>query len=101
MTTRLIDLYKAVEDNSRRMLQAAHAGDWRVMADIEDSCKQMIHQLKQAALQAEGNTGSVAPLTAEEQAEKQRILCQILGLDAQIRCLAEPWPLADRPRLLH
>jgi flagellar protein FliT len=118
MPPSLIDCYQAVEDGSRRMLQAAHAGDWRGVAAIENDCKRLIQELKLRAFQLEARPGHPAPLTREEQAEKQRIMRRILGVDAQIRCLTEPWPLgqlvaggphsdlledrpADRPQLLH
>lgn len=110
MPTRLIDCYKAIEDGSRRMLQAAHAGDWRGVADIENDCKVLIQQLKSCARQSSLPEEMEARLTRAEQGEKQRILRRILGVDAQIRGLTEPWPLgegaqfaagAGRPQLLH
>ena len=90
-----MDCYKAVEDGSRRMLQAAHAGDWRSVVALENDCKQLIQELKQRADQLADQVGRLATLTREEQAEKQRILRRILGVDAQIRCLTEPWPLGQ------
>ena len=43
MPLTLIDHYKDVEDGSRRMLAAAHAGDWQQVALLENDCKLMIH----------------------------------------------------------
>lgn len=85
MHTPLIDHFKAIEDGSRRMLAAAHAGDWHGVAQIETDCAAMIQGLKRQAQQG-GQEAALLPL---ERQEKQRILQRILGVDAQIRCLVE------------
>lgn len=97
MPSKLIDCYRAIEDHSHRMLEAAHLGDWRRVAMIEDDCSVLIGQLKMRAAQA-GQAG----FPVAERAEKQRILTRILGMDAQIRDLAEPWTASlPRPKVLH
>ena len=85
MQTPLIDHFKAIEDGSRRMLAAAHAGDWTGVAQIEIDCAALIQSLKRQA-QRGGQEAALLPL---ERQEKQRILQRILGVDAQIRCLVE------------
>ena len=87
MPLTLIDHYKDVEDGSRRMLAAAHAGDWQQVALLENDCKLMIQQLKRHA-HAGGLEVVLAPLQRQE---KQRIMQRILGVDAQIRRLMDPW----------
>ena len=94
MPLTLLDCYKAVEDGSLRMLAAAHAGEWQRVAELEGDCALLIERLKQRADQA-GQALGLKPL---ERQEIQRILQRILGVDAQIRCLAEPQaPWADAP----
>jgi flagellar protein FliT len=87
MPLTLIDHYKGVEDGSRRMLAAAHAGDWQQVALLEGDCKQLIQQLKRHA-HAGGHEVVLAPL---QRKEKQRIMQRILSADAQIRRLMDPW----------
>ena len=71
----LIDYYKAIEDSSAKMLDAARAEDWDEVVLIE--------QLRHKARSEE--------LLPEQRLEKTRIMQRILQNDAQIRYLAEPW----------
>ena len=91
MPLTLMERYQAVEDGSRRMLAAAHAGDWHHVAELEDDCRALIQRLKQQA-NASGQEVALAPL---ERQEKQRIMQRILQVDAQIRRLIDPW--SDAP----
>ena len=68
----LIDYYKAIEDSSAKMLDAAKTEDWEQVMRFEGACAVLIEQL-------------------EQRAEKTRIMQRILNNDAQIRYLAEPW----------
>ncbi len=79
----LIDYYKAIEDSSLKMLAAAKVADWDAMVRLEGSCAVLIEQLKQHA--------KSETLDAVARAEKSRIMLRILGNDAQIRILTEPW----------
>lgn len=107
MPLTLLDCYKAVEDGSLRMLAAAHAGQWQDVAELEGDCALLIKRLKQHA----GQAGQAAALKPLERQERQRILQRILGVDAQIRCLAEPqtpwtdapseWPAGAMAKVLH
>jgi flagellar protein FliT len=83
MPQALIDYYKALEDGSRQMLEAARADDWCQVADVEDSCRALVAQLHQAS-QGEA-------LAPGQKLEKSRIMLRILGNDAQIRQLAGAW----------
>ncbi len=83
MTTNLIDYYKAIESTSERMLAAASAEDWDEVVMLEGACAVLIEQLRERAQGMQ--------LSAEERAEKHRIMMTILRHDAQMRELVEPW----------
>jgi flagellar protein FliT len=89
MPQMLMDYYKAIEDSSAKMLEAAQAEDWDGVVRFEGACAVLIEQLRFRAQQE-----SLDPL---QRAEKTRIMCRILQNDAQIRHLAEPWlPYLDQ-----
>jgi flagellar protein FliT len=79
----LIDYYKAIEDSSAKMLDAAKAEDWEQVMRFEGACAVLIEQLRDRAHSEQ--------LQPEERVEKTRIMQRILNNDAQIRYLAEPW----------
>ena len=96
---RLLEYYKAIEESSVRMLEAAKAQDWDGVARYEGACAVLIEQLRYQAQDA-----ALAP---ELRSEKARIMQRILRNDAQIRSLTEPWlnqfehMLDIRPNVLH
>jgi flagellar protein FliT len=79
----LIDYYKAIENSSRQMLDAAKDEDWDQVVRFEGACAVLIEQLRARAHNEE--------LLPEQRPEKARIMQRILQNDAQIRYLAEPW----------
>lgn len=83
MSPMLIDYYKAIEDSSRKMLDAAKSEDWEQVVRFEGACAVLIEQLR-----ARGSSEQLLP---EQRTEKTRIMQRILHNDAQIRYLAEPW----------
>ena len=83
MTQMLIDYYKAIEDSSSKMLNAAKAEDWDQVVRFEGACAVLIEQLRARADSEE--------LLPDQRTEKTRIMQRILNNDAQIRYLAEPW----------
>jgi flagellar protein FliT len=95
----LIDYYKAIEDSSRKMLDAAKVEDWDEVVRFEGACAVLIEQLRQRSRTEE--------LSADMRTEKTRIMQRILHNDAQIRYLAEPWlthfenKFEGRSQLLH
>ncbi|MES2183547.1 MAG: flagellar protein FliT [Pseudomonadota bacterium] len=99
MPEMLIDYYKAIEDTSRRMLDAARAEDWEEVVRNEGACAVLIEQLRFKAQTEE--------LPREHRTEKVRIMQRILRNDAQIRVLAEPWLaqfdhlMQGQPQLIH
>lgn len=78
----LIDYYKAIEDGSARMLEAAKAEDWDGVVRCEGICAILIEQLRHHAKTEE--------LDSASRIEKTKIMRRILQNDAQIRYLAEP-----------
>jgi flagellar protein FliT len=83
MSEILIDYYKAIEDSSVKMLEAAKVEDWDGVVRFEGACAVLIEQLRHRARTEE--------LDASSRIEKARIMRRILNNDAQIRYLAEPW----------
>ena len=83
MPQMLIDYYRAIEDSSRKMLDAAKVEDWDQVVRFEGACAVLIEQLRLKARSEE--------LQPEQRREKTRIMQRILLNDAQIRYLAEPW----------
>ena len=79
----LLDFYKAIEQTSSLMLEAAHVHDWDEVVRLEGACAMLIEQLR--------SRSNGVQLSLEERAEKHRIMTAILRHDAQIRDLAEPW----------
>jgi len=93
----LIDYYKAIENSSAKMLEAAQREDWESVMRFEGACAVLIEQLRRRALSEE--------LDSAARIEKTKIMLRILSNDAQIRCLAEPWisslDLHRQTHLLH
>lgn len=83
MSQMLIDYYKAIEDSSLQMLNAAKSEDWDQVVRFEGACAVLIEQLRERAHSED--------LLPEQRGEKSRIMQRILNNDAQIRYLAEPW----------
>ncbi len=98
MSKMLIDYYRAIEDSSRKMLEAAASKNWDEVVQFEGACAVLIEQLR-----ARARTEELLP---EHRAAKMKIMQRILLNDAQIRYLAEPWleefeRLLDEPKVLH
>ncbi|MBZ0225825.1 MAG: flagellar protein FliT [Comamonas sp.] len=83
MSATLIDYYKAIEDGSLRMLEAARVNDWDEVVRCEGTCAVLIERLRHQFREHK--------LAPEQRREKTRIMQRILHNDAQIRILAEPW----------
>ena len=91
--------YKAIEDSSSKMLDAAKAENWEQVVRFEGACAVLIEQLRYRAKEEE--------LPLEQRKEKARIMQRILRNDAEIRYLTEPRLMQieqlidDPPRVLH
>ena len=83
MSHMLIDYYKAIEDSSAKMLEAARSKDWDGVVRYEGACAVLIEQLRFKSQEHE--------LLPEQRREKTRIMQRILRNDAQIHYLAKPW----------
>ena len=83
METSLLCYYQAIEESSRKMLDAAKAEDWDAVVRCEASCAVLIGQLRFRARQEK--------LDEASRIAKAEIMQRILRNDAQIRYLAEPW----------
>ena len=83
MPDQLIDYYKAIEDGSRKMLEAAQADDWDEVVRFESACAVLIEQLRERS--------RVMSLDPNQRSEKAKIMQRILRMDAQLRLLADPW----------
>ncbi|GLS15431.1 MULTISPECIES: flagellar protein FliT [Hydrogenophaga] len=91
MSHSLLDYYKAIENASQKMLEAAQSEDWDQVVRLEGACAVLIAQLRHKSRSSD--------LGPEERKEKSRIMQRILRTDAEIRCLAEPW-LNDLEQLM-
>jgi flagellar protein FliT len=83
MERSLLDYYRAIENASQRMLEAARIEDWDRIVHLEGTCAVLIAQLRHKSRSLR--------LAPEERKEKTQIMQRILRTDAEIRCLAEPW----------
>ena len=83
MQQMLIDYYRAIEQSSRKMLDAAKKEDWDEVVRLEGACAVLIEQLRYTAREQD--------LLPGQHPEKSAIMQRILNNDAQVRYLAEPW----------
>lgn len=83
MDGKLMEYYRAIEDGSLRMLEAARADEWEEVTRFEKMCAVLIDQLR--------HQSRMETLSPEQRAEKTRIMQRILRNDSEIRGLAEPW----------
>lgn len=79
----LLDYYRAIEDSSHKMLEAARAQDLDTVMRYEGVCAVLIEQLRYRSHEED--------LLPEQRREKARIMQRILRNDAEIRHLTEPW----------
>ncbi len=94
----LIERYRAIEAASEQLLDAARRSDWDEFERLQSACNALIEQVRAQARTEQPQ--------APESAEKTLILKRILGNDAEIRTLAEPWlskldSLRNAASLLH
>lgn len=80
---RMLAHYQAVADTVARMLEAAREADWDALLEHERGCGQLIEQLR--------NGIEHAPLEGGAARRKAALIRQMLGHDAEIRRLTQPW----------
>lgn len=79
----MIEHYEAIAVASRRMLDAARAGDWDAVGQEEDRCRALISTLKRS--------NPEALVARAERRQRLVLLRAMLADDAEIRELSEPW----------
>jgi len=79
----IIRLYETVGALSERMLDAARAGDWALMDELERECARQVAGI--------APDGPAPPLSWQDRAHKLRLVHRILACDREIRHLLDPW----------
>ena len=79
----MIQHYEAIAASSRRMLDAARAGDWDAVGQEEDRCRALISTLKRSHPEA--------AVASAARRQRLALLRAMLADDAEIRELSEPW----------
>ena len=82
MSWSLVDYYQEIEHTSQTMLDAARAGDWDRVAELEAVCEGLV-----ALVQRFDPEQRLDPM---QRAEKARIMQRILRMDAEVRSLLDP-----------
>ena len=79
----LISLYENVAQITAHMLDAAQNGDWELLSDLENNCKNTVETLQMHDISSE--------LTLDLKNKKIAIIKKILEDDRKIRDITEPW----------
>jgi flagellar protein FliT len=79
----LLEHYEAIAMTSQEMLVAARADRWDEVGRLEERCRDLIAQLKDAS--------AATPLQLHDDPRRVQLLRRILANDAEIRGCAEPW----------
>jgi flagellar protein FliT len=74
--------YRALSEESSRMVAAARRDDWMAVFDAEERCRVIVNELRALPDNA---------LSAPERDEKRSLIEKILVEDREIRDLAQPW----------
>jgi flagellar protein FliT len=79
----IISAFQSISSFTGDMAEAARAGEWDRLSDLEGRCALVVAQLKAAQ--------PFLPLTGEMQRQKVALINKILADDAKIRRYTEPW----------
>lgn len=79
----IISAFQSISGFTGDMAEAARAGEWDRLLDLEGQCAIVVAQLKAAQ--------PFLPLTGEMQRQKVALIHKILADDAVIRRYTEPW----------
>jgi len=79
-----IDTYEEMRALSARMVEAARAGDWDSLIELEKSVSRLRDSLM-------GEEDANASLTPDDALRKAAIIQRILDDDAEVRRHTEPW----------
>jgi flagellar protein FliT len=77
-----LEFYEAIAAASRRMLEAARAGDWDGLLAAEADCTKLVAQARARPEQP--------PLALDERRRKNEIIRRVLADDAEIRDRLQP-----------
>lgn len=78
-----IRTYEAISSITGRMVEAARASDWDLLATLEHDCSGLVNGLRAA----DGRW----TLNHEQRQRKVALIRKVLADDAEIRSLTEPW----------
>lgn len=79
----IIAAFQSISNFTGDMAEAAQAGEWDKLAELEECCAVMVAQLKAAQ--------PLEQLTGEMRRQKVELIHKILADDAKIRSYTEPW----------
>lgn len=79
----IISAFRSISNFTGDMAEAARAGEWARLAELEVRCAAVVAQLRAAQ--------PFAPLTGEMRRQKVELIHKILADDAKIRSYTEPW----------
>lgn len=79
----IISAFQSISNFTGDMAEAARAGEWDRLAELEVHCAAVVAQLKAAQ--------PFVPLTGELRRQKVELIHKILADDAKIRSYTEPW----------
>ena len=80
---RLIDSYKSISILTGKMVNAATAGDWDGLTELELTCRAKVEELK--------HMKQGVMMDSSNKKQKVEVIKKILADDARIRELTEPW----------
>ena len=79
----VISAFRSISSFTSDMAEAARAGEWDRLSDLEGRCAVVVAQLRSAE--------PFLPLTGEMQRQKVELIHKIMADDAKIRSYTEPW----------
>jgi flagellar protein FliT len=79
----IISAFRSISNFTEDMAEAAQAGEWEKLTELEGRCAVVVGQLRVAQ--------PFVPLTGEMQRQKVELIHKILADDAKIRNYTEPW----------
>ena len=82
-TEQLLDTYDRLSETTAHMRNAAQAGDWERLADLEKDCSSLVTRL--SGLENDD------PLPEPLRVRKAAMIRKVLDDDAAIRNITEPW----------
>lgn len=82
-TERLLETYDRLSNTTAHMLNAAQAGDWERLVNLEQDCSSLVARLS--------HLENDDPLPEGIRVRKAAMIRKVLADDAAIRDITEPW----------